>query len=58
VDLVFRGQPGLQSEFQDSQRYTEKLCLEKPEKHFLFLQRTWVSQQLHGSSQVCVSLPF
>jgi hypothetical protein len=24
-----RGQPGLQSEFQDSQSYTEKLCLEK-----------------------------
>jgi hypothetical protein len=23
-----RGQPGLQSEFQDSQGYTEKLCLE------------------------------
>jgi hypothetical protein len=25
----FRGQPGLQSEFQDSQGYTEKLCLWK-----------------------------
>ena len=24
------GQRGLQSEFQDSQGYTEKLCLEKP----------------------------
>jgi hypothetical protein len=24
-----RGQPGLQSEFQDSQKYTEKPCLEK-----------------------------
>jgi hypothetical protein len=24
--------PGLQSEFQDSQGYTEKLCLEKPKK--------------------------
>jgi hypothetical protein len=24
------GQPGLQSEFQDCQDYTEKLCLEKP----------------------------
>jgi hypothetical protein len=23
-------QPGLQSEFQDSQGYTEKTCLEKP----------------------------
>jgi hypothetical protein len=26
----FRGQPGLQSEFQDSQGYTEKLCLKTP----------------------------
>jgi hypothetical protein len=25
----FQGQPGLQSEFQDSQGYTEKSCLEK-----------------------------
>jgi hypothetical protein len=28
----FRGQPGLQSELQDSQGYTEKPCLEKPKK--------------------------
>jgi hypothetical protein len=27
-----RGQPGLQSEFQDSQGYTEKPCLEKQNK--------------------------
>jgi hypothetical protein len=27
--LWVRGQPGLQSEFQDSQDYTEKLCLKK-----------------------------
>ena len=27
-----RGQPGLQSEFQDSQGYTEKPCLEKTKK--------------------------
>jgi hypothetical protein len=26
-------QPGLQSEFQDSQGYTEKPCLEKPKKN-------------------------
>jgi hypothetical protein len=26
------GQPVLQSEFQDSQSYTEKPCLEKPKK--------------------------
>jgi hypothetical protein len=30
VDFLFQGQPGLQSEFQDSQGYTEKPCLEKP----------------------------
>jgi hypothetical protein len=38
---------GLQSEFQDSQSYTEKACLEKPnqptkqtknKKHFIFLK--------------------
>jgi hypothetical protein len=27
-----QGQPGLQSEFQDSQDYTEKPCLEKQNK--------------------------
>jgi hypothetical protein len=29
ADFLVRGQPGLQSEFQDSQSYTEKPCLEK-----------------------------
>ena len=29
VDFWIQGQSGLQSEFQDSQRYTEKPCLEK-----------------------------
>jgi hypothetical protein len=29
VDFWVRGQPGLQSEFQDSQGYTQKPCLEK-----------------------------
>jgi hypothetical protein len=32
VDFWVRGQPGLQSEFQDSQGYTEKPCLEKTKK--------------------------
>jgi hypothetical protein len=27
ADIWVRGQPGLQSEFQDSQGYTEKPCL-------------------------------
>jgi hypothetical protein len=30
ADFCVRGQPGLQSEFQDSQGYTEKPSLEKP----------------------------
>jgi hypothetical protein len=29
VDFWVQGQPGLQSEFQHSQGYTEKPCLEK-----------------------------
>jgi hypothetical protein len=32
ADLWVRGQPGLQSEFQDSQGYTEKPCLRKKKK--------------------------
>jgi hypothetical protein len=32
ADFWVQGQPGLQSEFQDSQDYTEKPCLEKPNK--------------------------
>jgi hypothetical protein len=30
ADFWIQGQPGLQSEFQDSQCYTEKPCLKKP----------------------------
>jgi hypothetical protein len=32
VDFWVRGQPGLQSEFKDSQGYIEKPCLEKKQK--------------------------
>jgi hypothetical protein len=32
VNFWVRGQPGLQSEFQDSQGYTEKPCLEKQQQ--------------------------
>jgi hypothetical protein len=32
ADFWVWGQPGLQSEFQDSQGYTEKPCLEKQTK--------------------------
>jgi hypothetical protein len=38
ADLWVRGQPGLQSEFQDSQGYTEKPCLEKPSTHIIILK--------------------
>jgi hypothetical protein len=31
-DFWVQGQPGLQSDFHDSQGYTEKPCLEKPKK--------------------------
>jgi hypothetical protein len=32
ADFCIQGQPGLQSEFQDSQGYTEKPCLKKNKK--------------------------
>jgi hypothetical protein len=32
VDFLVQGQPSLQSEFQESQGYTEKPCLEKNKK--------------------------
>ena len=32
VDFWVRDQPGLQSEFQDNEGYTEKPCLEKPKQ--------------------------
>jgi hypothetical protein len=31
-DFWVQGQPGLQSEFQDSQGYTDKPCLKKSKK--------------------------
>jgi hypothetical protein len=42
ADFWVQGQPGLQSEFQDSQGYTEKPCLEKQtNKTRLVFPRTW-----------------
>jgi hypothetical protein len=32
ADFLVQGQPGLQSEFQDSQGYTEKPCLKNTKK--------------------------
>jgi hypothetical protein len=33
ADFWVRGQPGLQSEFQDNQGYTEKSCLKKQKQN-------------------------
>jgi hypothetical protein len=55
ADFWVRGQPGLQSEFQDSQDYIEKLCLKKPKnktnKQNLFL-KIWISSENLKNSQV------
>jgi hypothetical protein len=40
VDFWVRGQPGLQSEFQDSQGYTEKPCLKKKNRFFMQRKKT------------------
>jgi hypothetical protein len=48
ADFWVRGQPGLQSEFQDSQGYTQKPCLEPPtpEKKFIDFM-AWGKQLKH-----------
>jgi hypothetical protein len=45
ADSWVRGQPGLQSEFQDSQGYPEKSCLEKPKTTTTTTKKTqmWLS---------------
>jgi hypothetical protein len=55
VNFWVRGQPGLQSKFQDSQGYTEKFCLRKKQNKNnkqqtnmssgSWVQRTWCLQQ-------------
>jgi hypothetical protein len=42
ADFWVRGQPGLQSELQDSQGYTEKPCLEKTKKPKTNKQKKWL----------------
>jgi hypothetical protein len=42
VDFWVLGQPGLQSEFQDSQGYTEKPCLKKKKKE----SKVWPSKEV------------
>jgi hypothetical protein len=45
ADFWVRGQPGLQSEFQDSQGYTEKPCLKK-KKNSKFKDRKEATEAL------------
>jgi hypothetical protein len=50
VDFWVRGQPGPQSEFQDSQGYTEKPCLKKQKKKKK-KKKEMFEQQLYELSQ-------
>ena len=66
ADFWVRGQPGLQSEFQDSQGYTEKPCLEniqknknKNKKHWSPLSKAqWPHSTNRESDQWCYCDPF
>ena len=49
ADFWIGGQPGLQSEFQDSQGYTEKPCLEKPNKQTKKKRVALVMVSVHSS---------
>jgi hypothetical protein len=54
ADFWVWGQPGLHSEFQDSQGYTEKPCLEKPKKKKKKMRRGKNKEESHPA----VWLPF
>jgi hypothetical protein len=61
VDFWVRGQPGLQSEFLDSQGYTEKPCLEKPKKKGQKEQRDasqTVNKSVNRSSIIWVQMQY
>ena len=55
VDFWVQGQPGLQSEFQDSQGYTEKPCLEIKTKT---KQKTNQNQNKNIDSKLYVAKSF
>ena len=62
TDLWVQGQPGLQSEFQDSQGYTGKHCLEKQKpnqltKHTAKKQTQNLQQKIQTNIQKPTSLP-
>jgi hypothetical protein len=53
VDFWVQGQPGLQSEFQDSQGYTENPCLKKQNKtkqNKTNKQKLWLHEFAMGPS--------
>jgi hypothetical protein len=57
VDFWVRSQPGVQSEFQDSQGYTEKPCLEKQNKkkkrnNNKTTERSWQNVKGHRSPEI------
>jgi hypothetical protein len=58
ADFWVQGQPGLQSEFQESQRYTEKPCLEKKKKKVMWkaLDLKSITQHNIVNTHKCVYL--
>jgi hypothetical protein len=62
TDFWVWGQPGLQSEFQDSQGYTEKPCLEKQtnkkEWHYFISVQIFLLYRLTDDSWILPSLAF
>jgi hypothetical protein len=63
ADFWVWGQPGLQSEFQDSLGYTEKPCLKKKKKEVIYsgalpifilsVCESWKKERKRHSSQSC-----
>jgi hypothetical protein len=47
ADFWVQGQPGLQSEFQDCQGYTEKPCLTPPPQINYYVSSDETYQELH-----------
>jgi hypothetical protein len=52
ADFWVRDQPGLQSEFQDSQGYTEKLYLEKTKKQKQTNKQKLKQMAPHGKNNI------
>jgi hypothetical protein len=54
VDFLVQGQPGLQSEFQDSQGYTEKSCLKNKQTN---KQTSFQAGAMAQQSRALTALP-